>query len=441
MVLMHARNRDEAGVVAVIVAISATMLFLVAALVVDLGLARDTRRQSQNTADASALAAANVLYPASTVCTLVNPNGTKNVPCYADAAKAAKDYAAANWGVTAGQWASCTDSNGYWYPVGYSACITFADSHFLKTQPANPTEVRVKAPIKNVKTGFGVLAGATNIAVGSAARAVVDAGTSSSCALCFLSSVNTNKFDVTINGAGIAINGNVTGNKGTWTAASISVLDPSQTDTKLGATPATTAGPAFTDPWASNTAVPPSTVGLTKRTTGNPCTLGPGIYTTPTIPNGACALKPGLYVVMGTWAGKNNTVVTGTGVTLYFTCGTTNPTVCSGAGQAGGVLNMKNGTLNYQAPTAGPLSGLAIVYDRGNTSAMSLQGNGSLTNFSGAIYAPKSTLDFNGTSNFFVKGGPIILKTATGNGTTGFTVTGASSVIYAQGPPSIALDQ
>ena len=40
----------------------AVVLFVVAALVVDLGLARDTKRQSQNTADAAALAAGNKLY-------------------------------------------------------------------------------------------------------------------------------------------------------------------------------------------------------------------------------------------------------------------------------------------------------------------------------------------------------------------------------------------
>ena len=438
---MRSRQRNEAGVVAVIVAVSASMLFVVAALVVDLGLARDTKRQSQNAADASALAAANVLYPVSNVCTLVNPNGTKNVPCYADAVKAAKDYARTNLGVADSDWASCTDPNGYWHPVGYPACITFADATLQKTQPTKPTEVRVIAPIQNVKTGFGTLAGTNTIKISTGARAGLNAGSSSSCALCFLSSVNTNKFDVNITGAGIAINGNITGNNGTWSASSISVLDPTQTDKHLSATPAPTAGPGFTDPWASNTAVPPSTTGLTLRGTNNPCTKGPGVYTTPTIPNGACPLAPGLYVVTGTWAGKNNTLVTGTGVTLYFTCGTTTPTVCNGAGQAGGTLNMKNGGLNYSAPTSGPLSGLAIVYDRGNTSPMSLQGNGAWTSFSGAIYAPRSTLDFNGTSNVLVKGGPIILKSATGNGTTGFTVSGASSVVYAQGPPTIALDQ
>ena len=64
------------------VAAIALVLFLIAAVVVDLGLARDTTRQAQTAADASALAAANVLYPASGNCQ--SPVGAK-APCFADA--------------------------------------------------------------------------------------------------------------------------------------------------------------------------------------------------------------------------------------------------------------------------------------------------------------------------------------------------------------------
>ena len=57
-----AAGRDEHGAVAVMVSpASQCILFVAAALVVDLGLARDTKRQSQNAADAAALAAGNVL--------------------------------------------------------------------------------------------------------------------------------------------------------------------------------------------------------------------------------------------------------------------------------------------------------------------------------------------------------------------------------------------
>ena len=54
--------RNDKGAVAVMTAVLAVLLFGMAALVVDLGIARDNRRQAQNTADAAALAAANALY-------------------------------------------------------------------------------------------------------------------------------------------------------------------------------------------------------------------------------------------------------------------------------------------------------------------------------------------------------------------------------------------
>ena len=56
------RRTDETGAVAVLVAVLSLVLFGLAALVVDLGMARDTRRMAQNTADSAALAAGNVIY-------------------------------------------------------------------------------------------------------------------------------------------------------------------------------------------------------------------------------------------------------------------------------------------------------------------------------------------------------------------------------------------
>src|SRR3954447_15226444 len=91
------RSRDsEEGAVAVLVGILAVVLFGLAALVVNLGLARDTRREAQNTADAAALAAANNLY-------LSGPADTTA------AINAAKQSAADNYGTTTSEWASFPD--------------------------------------------------------------------------------------------------------------------------------------------------------------------------------------------------------------------------------------------------------------------------------------------------------------------------------------------
>src|SRR5215213_11026244 len=105
--------RDERGAVAVLTAVLAIVLFGIAALVVDLGVARDSRRQAQNTADAAALAAANALYATRA------PN--LNQPGDFDAAvEAAKSYAAENYGTTEAEWAACSipssDALGYEHP-------------------------------------------------------------------------------------------------------------------------------------------------------------------------------------------------------------------------------------------------------------------------------------------------------------------------------------
>jgi Flp pilus assembly protein TadG len=58
---MPARRPDDEGYISLIVALLITAFVGLAALVVDLGLARDQERTAQNAADAAALAAAQRL--------------------------------------------------------------------------------------------------------------------------------------------------------------------------------------------------------------------------------------------------------------------------------------------------------------------------------------------------------------------------------------------
>src|SRR5690348_15315804 len=116
------RSSEERGAVTVIVAILMVVLVLCAAVVIDLGNARDSRRQSQNAADASALAAANVLYPPNDVCS------SGSSPCIADAVTAAKSYAEKNYGTSAADWMACSAPAAVqltYTPSGESTCISF----------------------------------------------------------------------------------------------------------------------------------------------------------------------------------------------------------------------------------------------------------------------------------------------------------------------------
>jgi len=448
---VRTRRRDEEGVIAVLVALSAVSLFVIAALIVDLGLARDTRRQSQNAADASALAAVNVLYGA---CSSGAP------PCYADAVEAARTYAQENFAVTSAEWSSCTDDGHFYVPpvLHASPCISFTDSTDSMT-PATPTKVRVVVPVRNVKTGFGVLAGVQDVPINSAARAELAPDTSVSCALCFMNGLDTKKFKVDTGTSGVYVDGALHLHPGgvPWTTGGLVVsTDVSPPVTGIPAPPTPQVipdSPGSHDPWATRTDLPPSTSGLITKDAGvNPCSVfnplqpaksgGPGIYGAWEFGSN-CTLVPGLYVLTEAWTSKNKTL-TFNNVTLYATCGIrTAPAVCAGPTASGGSFDSKNASLTLTSPIVslfGSVVGVGIVYDRDNHAPIHMQGNGSVT-VAGAIYAPNASWDFNGTSDVIVNGGPVILGTMTGNGTTGIRITNAVAATVPGLLSSPALDQ
>src|SRR6476659_1518572 len=89
------RTSRETGAAAVITVILMSVVLVgLASIVAELGLARDTRRQAQNAADAAALAAGNSLITTGTISAAV---------------AAAKNLAARNFGTSASAWSSCVD--------------------------------------------------------------------------------------------------------------------------------------------------------------------------------------------------------------------------------------------------------------------------------------------------------------------------------------------
>ena len=74
-----------------------------------------------------------------------------------------------------------------------------------------------------------------------------------------------------------------------------------------------------------------------------------------------------------------NDNLAGSGVTLYFTCGTqSSPRACNAPGKRAALLAHGNGLIKLTAPTTGTYAGLALAYDRLNTSPLWLTGNGDL---------------------------------------------------------------
>lgn len=379
MVLTPENRRDERGAVAIVFALLVTVLVVMVALVVDLGYAQDTRRVSQNAADSSALAGANALYPTG-ACQSGGPK-----PCIADAVAQVKSYAQTNFDVSTSDWSSCTATPpaGYDTSASGTSCIAF-DSI------SGPQKVWVRIPTRNVSTSFAGILGRQSIAVGSTAEAQL--GTDVKCTLCFLGSVDAENADFDVFGGAIAVNGNVNaGPNSYWSSASNGVVGSVSGGIF---TPAPTPIAAFSDPLAS-LVLPLSDPTLTVKT--DPCTEGPGIYNTNISlgNNVVCTLQPGLYVVNSTWLIGNNTVVKGTGVTIYV--------------PSPGYLNFKNGSTDIVAPTGGPFKDLGIIYARDNTNPLSIQGNGT-TGVTGTVYAPSSKLDFNGNSCFVFTGGPVVVN-------------------------------
>lgn len=405
-------RRDDHGAVAVLTAVLALMLFGIAALVVDLGIARDNRRQAQNTADAAALAAANALY-ASTPARLNRPGD------FAAAVDAAKSYAAENFGTTGSEWSSCVAAEPLPFvaPGTGTNCISF--DAFLY-----PRNVLVVVPVRQQPTLFGGVLGYEGVSIGALAQARLDPGGASVCSFCVIgtSDHDLQNGNLTVTGGNLWFNGNVdigpngyagslegyvTGEDGTQ------VLDGGNAyvegtvksnGTKFQNGAGQTGQPRIVDPLAADV-LPFATQSILAAKT-NPCTDGPGIYAGyRSTQSGACVLQPGLYVFTGDFELSGHAgQLQAEGVTFYFTCGTgTAPEPCAEGGEEGGGIKLSgNGGYLLEAPlkTTYPalpeeLHGYALVYDRYNTADMLLVGNGAST-VSGTIYGVNATLDLRG---------------------------------------------
>ncbi|MCY7288726.1 MAG: Tad domain-containing protein [Cryobacterium sp.] len=426
MVLMAKRaQKNEQGAVAIFVALLTVVMFAFAAMVVDLGNGRTERRQAQSSADASALAGGNALYATAT-----------SSPDFSAAEAAAKAYATKNYGVTASEWSACTDPARLGTTIS-TQCISFEVS-------ASAARVRVKMPERTLPTTFARAIGVNNIKVSALARATIKRGGASDCGLCILGTGTTHDVqngDVIVNGNNIHFNGNVSvSSNGLVSTTGGITVEGSASGPLSSYSPDPNVGvPPIQDPLAD--LLTPDMTGLTAKT--DPCVQGPGKYGAKNFPNGLCTLLPGTYVVTGLWDFSGNTSLAGTGVTLYFTCGTpTTVRPCASPGEAGGQMDFSgNGDMTIKAPTTGPPQGMAIWYDRLNTSELRLTGNGANI-YTGTIYAPSSKYRFNGNGCGYPQNALVIVRTLELNGNNACLRITYSQGLNAPIPPGeLHLDQ
>lgn len=393
------RASGDRGAVTVLMSVLLPLVMIaLCALVVDLGMARDVRREAQNAADSSALAAGNVLY--------LGLHG--HSVDFAQAVVEARAYALKNFGVSSTDWVACTDPSPLAFrPDPTTGCISF-DSSTL------PTRVRVRVPLRPSSTPFAGLWGRHTIPVTAEAEIQLHPGGQAPCGFCVLGTGNhdlQNGKIIEANG-NVDINGTLSTNPQaaitvTGTGVGINLQQPSQ-PTPLGnftPMPVTSQLP-ITDPLATMPMPDYSTLSVKS----NACTGGPGIYDHLT--NG-CTLAPGLYVLTGSTSLNGSGTLVANGVTLYFVCGTTAAPRSCAVGETGGQLSIGgSAALTITAPTTGPTQGLAIVADRNDTGTFSIGGT-SGSSSSGTIYAASGTLSLNGTPAGYAQDSVVVVKDLT----------------------------
>ena len=439
------------------VSLCVVFLLLMTALVIDIGYAKQYRREAQGSADAAALAAAQDL-------------GLDNWSVVAPAT--AKRYAGANDPyLSDSSWRSCADSERLAYipsGTGTGTCVSF-DSGLT------PTTVRVRLPNHDTPAFFGGIAGSNGYGVYAAAtaRRTGAAGNNGPCGLCVIGNGTLQIANITqlqVIGGEVwteSLTANSNGSPSVVAPLPIKWHNGSYQQNQVNGCTAPNK-PNSTSNWGMNdgaasycsryrridTAVTNPFESLTVDYTGIVAnTAGLNINSCDdartkfqpdrvyvqnvNIPSGCTVtLAPGRnYYVAGQLNVAAGATLNGTSSTLIFGC------AASGVGAAcngeGGKFDFE-GTVTIAAPTSGPYARVAILFDPGNTSGTPNAFNGTVT-LGGAVYARRSGLYVNGgvlrswtivtgAAYFNLLGGTTIIDNSKMAGTT--SVTGTIELIH-----------
>ncbi len=462
--MIRQRPNDE-GQVLVLTGMLLTLLLVMAALVVDIGNAKQTGRNLQSAADSAALAAAAQLSTS-----------------VANAKLDAEQYAFDSLGQTRNNTTTTCPSDA---PAISTTCyqsgngpIVYVTTPWTATS-ADTTQAPTSLQAVNVKVCWSVattFARVININTlrpckSATADAIVTPSTLP-CAFCILNSSAPDAMQlgpksaasITVTGgSGIIVNSSNSTNAlelGPKGSASISVASPGTVGVvgaSLKAPGATwSPPPVSTSPIVDPLAALPtpadrgSTTGLLAKGAVNvstDTTIGPGIYPSIQVSGGTLTMSPGnyqingaltvtsdgtlsmgagVYVIKGAFTADRGGVINGTGVTVYFTCsgyptqiGTTDSS-CA-AGSTGGYFSGTGGSsTTLSAPTGGtdPYNNLLMFYDRNDAgaavgdctapNAVSFLDNGGSLNdtLTGTVYAKNATICMGGgiinTNTLFV---------------------------------------
>jgi Putative Flp pilus-assembly TadE/G-like len=404
--MLRDRGGSERGSVAIVVALSLTLLLAFAALVVDVGLNWAARTSAQTAADSAALAGASTLLldgPAAAFDTVETFLSNNQVT----------PPAAAGWAddgvVSNGEVVCWTMPNAPPDPPPGPGLNC----------PDGSNALQVITPPINVQYAFAPILGRASNSIKATAAAGAGPAAPNNCVLCLLEPNLPNGLAVTsdggvdVDGGGIVVNSAhataaaVLSGGGDVRANQIRVIGGVDDDPGGGqfSPPPELGGPTVADPLADLRAPDPLAL---------PCCSGPqlivsdttlrqGVFDSISVSGDATlTLQPGVYVLTdppGLSITDNGSVV-GNGVTIYLAC-SGYPAPCAGPGAP---LSLTlDGQYLASAPTSGEYAGLTIFSDRGNTAPMVVANNAGL-NLNGALYAASAPLTLTSSPGLRVDG-------------------------------------
>jgi len=362
---------SASGQVVILTCVALLAIMGMIGVVTDLGFLHHQRNMMQTAADSAAMAAAQEL-------------------TYGDQVAAGKADAASN-GYTNGQ-----------------SSVTVAINNPPSSGPNTSNAAYVEAIVTQPEpTYFLRVLGLSSITV--SARAVADNGNGPNCIYAMDPSASgamaASGSAAIQSGCGLLINSTSSTALTTSGAASISAPSIGVVGGYSGSNFAPTPKIgviAATDPLASVVAPTVGACGYNSLSfNGNTGTsssyyqLYPGVYCGGISLHGTSYLhfNPGTYILAGGGLSTHgNATMNGSGVTFYNTTET-------GGYQA--ISLTGNTTVNFSAPTSGPLAGMLFFQDRsipGTAAGSTITGNTGST-YDGALYFPTTTLGYNGNSS------------------------------------------
>jgi Flp pilus assembly protein TadG len=439
---------DERGLIAVMFTLMLVVILGITALVIDIGNGRQQRRAAQASADAAALAGAEVM-------STYGQNFTGSSTQWSAIVGQVKAYAAANFNTTDAMWSRCSDPGALSYhPDATTTCISANEAAWpALSGPSEDTivnHIRVRVPTRSFSTFFGGIVGTSSLSLQASSTAAITrkhtlvttyntvTTPGGPCAICLLGSGltldATANGDITVTGGNVIVDSTATTAANAGPNANVKVNVPAGSGYVIGGpgapanfsshnpnaySPTPSYHDAVPDPLAavpqcgdgSASPMPSPAVNFCPTNAGSNGTssgtaLSPGVYSTI---SGSHVLSRGIYVVTGGISVTGNSVLQGDGVMIFLAC-SSYPSPCASGQSGAGVATKGNGVLKLNAPTASdctamsslcPYVGIMLFSDRSNTSTVMFRGNGtnedgSHSGSGGTMYLKSGNLELTG---------------------------------------------